>query len=154
MSDNPKLKSLLKIRNSSLLLGKFFGGSGFALDIQTNILRKIGNQYSSLYYLRPIILRSAFSICNPPCKGKAHSPAKRSDTMGYTSQKPALLIDRLHTYCRLNVVLMQTLRKIHLRTAWCQSDRQTVNKIRKPWCRCRHACKGDRRCRRDRCEGP
>ena len=27
------------------------------------------------------------------------------------------LIDRLHTYCILNVVLMQTLRKIHLQTA-------------------------------------
>ena len=41
MSDNPKLKSLLKIRNSSLLLGSDFGGSGVALDIQTKILKKI-----------------------------------------------------------------------------------------------------------------
>ena len=33
------------------------------------------------------------------------------------------LIDRLHTYCRLNVVLMQTLRKIRLHTA-CKNYRK------------------------------
>ena len=53
-----------------------------------------------------------------------HSPGKRSDTLGYTPPKPAPLIDRLHTYCRLNADLMQTLRKIRLHTA-CKNYRKS-----------------------------
>ena len=39
---------------------------------------------------------------------------ERPSAQGKALDNTPLLIDRLHTYCRLNVVLMQTLQKIRL----------------------------------------
>ena len=64
------------------------------------------------YYLRPISSGTREAQLERPI-GLLERPLTQGKALGNTPP----LIDRLHTYCRLNVVLMHTLRKIHLQTA-------------------------------------
>ena len=69
-----------------------------------------GDNISVLFHLeRPSgLLEQPIGLLERPS-----AQGKHSNTLGNTPP----LIDRLHTYCRLNAVLMHTLRKIHLQTA-------------------------------------